>query len=100
MDEVQQVSEFEDVLNSFLKVENVDVFVTGSNAKFLSKDVITEFRGRGDEIRITPLSFKEFADFRHGEPLKMLREYLLYGGLPQVVIESDEMKKVEYLKNS
>lgn len=98
LDEVQQVSEFEDVLNSFLKVKNVDVFVTGSNAKFLSKDVITEFRGRGDEIRITPLSFKEFADFRHGEPLKMLREYLLYGGLPQVVIESDEMKKVEYLK--
>ena len=98
LDEVQQVSEFEDVLNSFLKVENVDVFVTGSNAKFLSKDVITEFRGRGDEIRINPLSFKEFSDFRHGEPLKMLREYLLYGGLPQVVIESDEMKKVEYLK--
>ena len=98
LDEVQQVSEFEDVLNSFLKVKNVDVYVTGSNAKFLSKDVITEFRGRGDEIRINPLSFKEFTDFRQGEPLKMLREYLLYGGLPQVVIESDEKKKVEYLK--
>ena len=98
LDEVQQVSEFEDVLNSFLKVKNVDVYVTGSNAKFLSKDVITEFRGRGEEIRVNPLSFKEFADFRQGEPLKMLREYLLYGGLPQVVIESDEKKKVEYLK--
>ena len=98
LDEVQQVSEFEDVLNSFLKVKNVDVYVTGSNAKFLSKDVITEFRGRGEEIRVNPLSFKEFTDFRQGEPLKMLREYLLYGGLPQVVIESDEKKKVEYLK--
>ena len=98
LDEVQQVSEFEDVLNSFLKVKNVDVYVTGSNAKFLSKDVITEFRGRGEEIRVNTLSFKEFADFRQGEPLKMLREYLLYGGLPQVVIESDEKKKVEYLK--
>lgn len=99
LDEVQQVSEFEDVLNSFLKVKNVDVYVTGSNARFLSKDVITEFRGRGDEIRVNPLSYKEFADFRQGEPLKMLREYLLYGGLPQVVTESDEQKKVEYLKH-
>ena len=59
LDEVQQVSEFEDVLNSFLKVKNVDVYVTGSNAKFLSKDVITEFRGRGEEIRVNPLSFKD-----------------------------------------
>ena len=98
LDEVQLVAEFEDVLNSFLKVRNVDVFVTGSNAKFLSKDVITEFRGRGDEIRIRPLTYKEFADFRREEPLKMLREYLLYGGLPQVVTESDERKKMEYLK--
>lgn len=98
LDEVQLVSEFEDVLNSFLKVSNVDVFVTGSNAKFLSKDVITEFRGRGDEIRIHPLSYKEFADFKKGESLTMLREYLMYGGLPQVVIENDEKKKVAYLK--
>ena len=98
LDEVQLVAEFEDVLNSFLKVHNVDVYVTGSNAKFLSKDVITEFRGRGDEIRVRPLNYKEFADFRQEESLKMLREYLLYGGLPQVVKESDEKKKVEYLK--
>lgn len=98
LDEVQLVAEFEDVLNSFLKVYNVDVYVTGSNAKFLSKDVITEFRGRGDEIRVRPLNYKEFADFRQEESLKMLREYLLYGGLPQVVKESDEKKKVEYLK--
>lgn len=98
LDEVQLVPEFEDVLNSFLKESNVDVFVTGSNAKFLSKDVITEFRGRGDEIRIHPLSYKEFADFRNGEPLMMLREYLTYGGLPQVVTETDDRKKVAYLK--
>lgn len=98
LDEVQLVSEFEDVLNSFLKEERVDVYVTGSNAKFLSKDVITEFRGRGDEIRIHPLSFKEFADFKKEEPFGMLREYLLYGGLPQVVTETDEKKKVSYLK--
>lgn len=98
LDEVQLVSEFEDVLNSFLKVQNVDVYVTGSNARFLSKDVITEFRGRGDEIRIRPLSYKEFADFRKGDSIRMLGEYLLYGGLPQVVMENDEKKKMEYLK--
>lgn len=93
LDEVQMVSEFEDVLNSFLKKSNVDVFVTGSNARFLSKDVITEFRGRGDEIRIHPLSFREFADFRQGDMVDMLNEYMLYGGLPQVVLETDEEKK-------
>lgn len=98
LDEVQLVPEFEDVLNSFLKEDNVDVFVTGSNAKFLSKDVITEFRGRGDEIRIHPLSFSEFAAFRQGDSLTMLREYMLYGGLPQVVLESDVKKKESYLK--
>lgn len=98
LDEVQLVSEFEDVLNSFLKVQNVDVYVTGSNARFLSKDVITEFRGRGDEIRIRPLSYKEFSDFRKGDSIRMLGEYLLYGGLPQVVMENDEKKKMEYLK--
>lgn len=97
LDEVQMVNEFEDVLNSFLKKSNVDVFVTGSNARFLSKDVITEFRGRGDEIRIHPLSFREFADFRQGDMVDMLNEYMLYGGLPQVVIESDEEKKKAYL---
>ena len=73
LDEVQLVPEFEDVLNSFLKVPNADVYVTGSNAKFLSKDVITEFRGRGDEIHITPLSFREFSSVKNGD-----RETLLY----------------------
>jgi len=98
LDEVQLVSEFEDVLNSFLKVDNVDVFVTGSNAKFLSKDVITEFRGRGDEIRIHPLSFREFAAYKQSDSDAILREYMLYGGLPQVVLEDDPTRKVAYLE--
>ena len=97
LDEVQMVSEFEDVLNSFLSISNVDVFVTGSNAKFLSKDVITEFRGRGDEIHVRPLTFREVADFRDDYSQDMIREYMLYGGLPQVVLENDVNKKVSYL---
>ena len=98
LDEVQMVSEFEDVLNSFLSISNVDVFVTGSNAKFLSKDVITEFRGRGDEIHVRPLTFKEVADFRGNYSQELIREYMLYGGLPQVVLEQDIDKKVNYLE--
>lgn len=98
LDEVQMVSEFEDVLNSFLSISNVDVFVTGSNAKFLSKDVITEFRGRGDEIHVRPLTFGEVADFRDDYSQDMIREYMLYGGLPQVVLENDVNKKVSYLE--
>lgn len=99
LDEVQMVSEFEDVLNSFLSISNVDVFVTGSNAKFLSKDVITEFRGRGDEIHVRPLTFKEVADFRDDYSQDMIREYMLYGGLPQVILENDVNKKVSYLEH-
>ncbi|MCQ2340280.1 MAG: ATP-binding protein [Paludibacteraceae bacterium] len=99
LDEVQLVSEFEDVLNSFLKKDWIDVYVTGSNAKFLSKDVITEFRGRGDEIRIHPLSFCEFAAYKQEQPEKMWMEYMLYGGLPQVVLENDTNKKREYLRS-
>lgn len=98
LDEVQMVSEFEDVLNSFLSISNVDVFVTGSNAKFLSKDVITEFRGRGDEIHVRPLTFREVADFRGDYSQEQVREYMLYGGLPQVVLENDVNKKVNYLE--
>lgn len=99
LDEIQMVSEFEDVLNSFLSISNVDVFVTGSNAKFLSKDVITEFRGRGDEIHVRPLTFKEVADFRDDYSQDMIREYMLYGGLPQVILENDVNKKVSYLEH-
>jgi uncharacterized protein len=98
LDEVQMVSEFEDVLNSFLSVSNVDVFVTGSNAKFLSKDVITEFRGRGDEIHIRPLTFREVAEFRGDYSQAQIRDYMLYGGLPQVVLETDVNKKENYLE--
>lgn len=100
LDEVQFVAEFEDVLNSYLSLPNADVFVTGSNAKFLSKDVITEFRGRGFEIHIHPLSFKEFYSVnQHKGPQECLLEYMTYGGLPKVATESDEQTRREYLKN-
>ena len=99
LDEVQLVAEFEDVLNSYLKITNADVYVTGSNAKFLSKDVITEFRGRVDDIRITPLSFQEFMSAKEGNREDLLNEYLTYGGLPQVVTMDEIERKVEYLKN-
>lgn len=100
LDEVQLVNEFEDVLNSFLHVDNADVYVTGSNAKFLSKDVITEFRGRGDEIRLRPLSFQEFMSARNGmNKVDALDEYVTYGGLPQVVLMDSTKEKRSYLKN-
>ncbi len=100
IDEIQLVPEFSDVLNSFLKVQNADVYVTGSNAKFLSKDVITNFRGRGDEIRIAPLSFKEFMSVHEdGNRYDLLNEYMTYGGLPQIALTADTTQKVGYLKN-
>ena len=98
LDEIQLVSEFEDVLNSYLKVENADVYVTGSNSKFLSKDVITEFRGRGWEIKITPLSFREFVSVYNGTRESALKEYLVYGGLPKLLSFNDDTQKTEYLK--
>lgn len=99
LDEIQLVSEFEDVLNSYLSIKNADVYVTGSNSRFLSKDVITEFRGRGEEIHVTPLSFAEFT-IAHPEmdSYKALQEYLTYGGLPYVCTELDEQKKISYLQ--
>ena len=99
LDEVQFVSEFEDVLNSFLHIENADTYVTGSNAKFLSKDIITEFRGRGDEIRIFPLNFREFMQVYQGDKVSALDEYMTYGGLPQVVQLNSEEQRIAYLKN-
>lgn len=101
LDEVQLVNEFEDVLNSYLHVPNADVFVTGSNAKFLSKDVITEFRGRGDEIRIHPFSFSEFLSTKDVNNYhdKLFLEYITYGGLPQVVLMETEKEKKSYLHN-
>ena len=98
LDEIQMVDEFEDVLNSYLNVDNADVYVTGSNAKFLSKDVITEFRGRGDEIHMLPLSFGEFFSVYEGDYKMALDEYLTYGGLPQIISYKTEKQKADYLK--
>ena len=98
LDEVQMLDEFEDVLNSYLHVENAEVYVTGSNARFLSKDVITEFRGRGWEIRIHPLSFSEYYEVVGGEERQALETYYLYGGLPAVAqMETPEAKR-NYLR--
>ena len=100
LDEVQHVNEFEDVLNSMLHIGNADVYVTGSNAKFLSKDVITEFRGRGDEVNIRPLGFKEFLSARPSLGKEdALREYMTYGGLPQTVTMQTVEQKENYLKS-
>lgn len=100
LDEVQLVSEFADVLNSFLKVKNTDVYVTGSNAKFLSKDVITAFRGRGDNIKISPLCFREFLSAYHNDNREeTLLRYMTYGGLPQIVEMETTEQKEDYLKN-
>ncbi|MBP3621245.1 MAG: ATP-binding protein [Lachnospiraceae bacterium] len=99
LDEVQFLPRFEEVLNSLLRISNIDVYVTGSNSKFLSSDIVTEFRGRGDEIRIYPLSFAEFYAVYGGDYEDAWDEYMTYGGLPQVVQFSVERQKVEYLKN-
>ncbi len=99
LDEVQLVDEFEDVLNSYLSIPNADVYVTGSNAKFLSKDVITEFRGRGDEVKMHPLSFAEYMSAYEGSNQLGLDEYMMYGGLPQILSKKSEEQKISYLKN-
>ena len=99
LDEVQKLGAFESVLNGFLRRENLDVYVTGSNSKFLSSDIVTEFRGRGDEIRIYPLSFAEFYAAYDGDYDDAWEEYMIYGGLPQVAQFSVERQKAEYLKN-
>lgn len=100
IDEIQHVPEFEDVLNSYLDMPNVDVYVTGSNAKFLSKDVLTVFRGRGDEIRVQPLSFAEYCQACEQQPTEaMLRDYLTYGGLPRVALYATEVQKKKYLRD-
>ncbi len=98
IDEVQMLTDFEDVLNGFLKMRNVDVYVTGSNAKFLSKDIITEFRGRGFEVKMYPLSFKEYMSAYPGTMQAGLNEYMLYGGLPQILSYKTEEQKVRFLK--
>ena len=99
LDEVQMLQEFEEVLNSLLHIRNADVYVTGSNSKFLSKDVITEFRGRGDEIHIYPLTFKEFMEAYDGDMYRGWAEYVVYGGLPLTVTMKTEEQKISYLTN-
>lgn len=99
IDEVQMLDCFEDVLNGFLGISNVDVYVTGSNAKFLSKDIITEFRGRGYEIKMYPLCFREYMSVYEGSVHAGLNEYMLYGGLPQILSYKTEEQKVNFLKS-
>ena len=99
LDEVQNLGAFETVLNSYLRKSNIDVYVTGSSAKFLSKDIITEFAGRGDEINMLPLSFAEFMTVFEGEKAEGLQEYMTYGGLPFVVLLKTQEQKIAYLKN-
>ena len=98
LDEVQLLGDFESVLNGFMRMPNVDVYVTGSNAKFLSKDIITEFRGRGDELHMSPLSFREFMSVYDGNKYDGWNEYVLYGGLPLTVLLPTAEQKIEFLK--
>lgn len=98
IDEIQLVPEFEDVLNSYLNMPNADVYVTGSNARFLSSNVRTEFAGRGEEIKLYPLSFKEFSFVKGDDKTFNLREYMIYGGMPQVVLKETDEEKSAVLK--
>lgn len=99
LDEVQLMDCFESVLNGYLRKDNMDVFVTGSNAKFLSKDIVTEFAGRGDEVHMYPLSFAEFMSVYKGDKYMGLSEYMLYGGIPLVVLREDANDKAAALQN-
>ena len=99
LDEVQMLDSFEAVLNGYLRKDNMDVFVTGSNAKFLSSDIITEFAGRGDEIHMYPLSFSEFMTYFKGDKYEGLSQYMLYGGIPLVVLRENEKDKATTLDN-
>lgn len=99
LDEVQMLKDFEDVLNGLLHIPNADVYVTGSNAKFLSKDIITEFRGRGYQIHISPLSFSEFMSVYQGSQESGWVEYLQYGGLPPVILQPTDEDKIRVLKD-
>ncbi len=98
LDEVQMLDHFSEVLNSFLYRKNIDLYVTGSNSKFLSTDVLTEFRGRGDEVHIFPLSFSEFMQVCNEDISEAWRQYATYGGLPQVVLMQEEEQKSAFLK--
>lgn len=97
LDEVQLLPSFESVLNSFLHMRNVDVYVTGSNSKFLSKDVITEFRGRGDEVHVYPISFREYMEVFNGDKYEGWSSYVSFGGLPLTVTMVTDEQRMEYL---
>ena len=97
LDEVQLLDRFEEVLNSLLHIRNVDIYVTGSNSKFLSKDIITEFRGRGDEIHVYPVSFREYMEVFDGDKYEGWSSYVTFGGLPLTITMSSDEQRVEYL---
>ena len=97
LDEIQYVDNFSDLVNGLSHIRNLDVYVTGSNSKFLSSDILTEFRGRGDEIHVNPLSFSEFCSVFDGSVSQAWKEYYTYGGLPQILMRDDDEMKVEYL---
>lgn len=99
LDEIQMVEDFESVLNGFLYERNLDVYVTGSNSKFLSTDIITEFRGRGDEIKVFPLSFSEYVEAFDGDKHEAWNEYILYGSLPLILSKKTDEEKSKYLKD-
>ena len=98
LDEVQEVKDFESVLIGFMHISNLEIYVTGSNSKFLSSDIVTEFRGRGDEIRVYPLSFSEFYSVYNGSEEKALNEYYTFGGLPLTVLSKADNTKINYLR--
>ena len=98
LDEIQLADNFVGVLNGLLKLPNVDIYVTGSNSKFLSTDIVTEFRGRGDEVRVLPLSFSEFMSVYNGSAASGWKDYYTYGGLPLVLSQKSEEAKMNYLK--
>ena len=97
LDEIQKVEDFESVLNGFLHMKNVDVYVTGSNSKFLSSDIVTEFRGRGDEIRVYPLTFSEFLEAFDGSKEEAWNSYIMFGGLPLILDQKTDEQKRNYL---
>ena len=99
LDEIQKVEDFESVLNGFLHIPNIDIYVTGSNSKFLSSDIKTEFRGRSDEIRVLPLSFSEFSAAFEGTTDEAWEEYKTYGGLPRILYQKTHEQKSQYLKD-
>lgn len=99
LDEIQYVERFPEVLNSLLRMDNVDIYVTGSNSKFLSSDILTEFRGRGDEIRVYPLSFVEYVSAYDGNEEDAWLDYMTFGGLPRILSMKTDEQKIKYLSD-